>query len=422
MEQAGGVIIQVLYTVEDFLWMWGILRMPLTKDKRKLLGAGTSFAAFLLLEGIWGLGENADVILLMVRCVLAVIIFSNKVAEIIVKFWFSVFYMNIVEEPVEMILHLTIQTHQSDAIFVLWKTIDVIFVLMLAVAILQKYGDWIQEISLKAYLTGLGLAFCAAGMGAFTRMAAETMTVGEAFFYQGISLVLEEFIYFMGILLAYINVLKKRYQRENREKDELLAKTKQHYDAQRQYMQEIRKIRHDMNAHLQMLRACLNDAKENRAREYLDQMLGRSDFTKIKDIDVGNDLINAVIEGELLRSEDLQLHCVGKLPLDTSVNDYDLCVIFSNLLSNAREACEKLEKSNKVIEVRIRQMKQHFVLEVENPVEWEIQMDDVITGTTKEDKDRHGYGMRNVREAVEKYGGTVEFPKKAGAFVVSVCL
>ncbi len=104
------------------------------------------------------------------------------------------------------------------------------------------------------------------------------------------------------------------------------------------------------------------------------------------------------------------------------VADHDLCCIFANLLSNGREACERLSEKKKEIVLRMRQKDGKMVLLVENPVEWDVDVGNLISHTTKEDAEDHGYGLLNVKETVESYGGDFEICVRDGIFQATVIL
>ena len=42
--------------------------------------------------------------------------------------------------------------------------------------------------------------------------------------------------------------------------------------------------------------------------------------------------------------------------------------------------------------------------------------------TTKKNKNAHGYGLKNVKEIVEKYQGNLQIKKTEGKFIVSIIL
>ena len=42
--------------------------------------------------------------------------------------------------------------------------------------------------------------------------------------------------------------------------------------------------------------------------------------------------------------------------------------------------------------------------------------------TTKSDKKNHGFGIRNVKDTVNKYGGSIEYGIKSGWFEVEILI
>ena len=74
---------------------------------------------------------------------------------------------------------------------------------------------------------------------------------------------------------------------------------KEYYDAQVKYINEIRSIRHDMQAHMIVLQYYLESENYEKAREYLGDMKRhqRSETLVVKD--TGNDLINAIVSDTL---------------------------------------------------------------------------------------------------------------------------
>ena len=65
-----GAFMQILYTVEELLWMRGILQVEFTKKKARLVAAGMLFAAALAFQGILGGGENTAPVFIGIRMAL----------------------------------------------------------------------------------------------------------------------------------------------------------------------------------------------------------------------------------------------------------------------------------------------------------------------------------------------------------------
>lgn len=96
--------------------------------------------------------------------------------------------------------------------------------------------------------------------------------------------------------------------------------------------------------------------------------------------------------------------------------------MFGNLLDNAIEACEKIRKIEKWI--RIRMQKRHEVLsiQIENSIEndpkersGEILSDKILQGV-------HGYGLKNVRQIVDKHKGIYSYQIKTNSFLTSIVM
>lgn len=95
------------------------------------------------------------------------------------------------------------------------------------------------------------------------------------------------------------------------------------------------------------------------------------------------------------------------ITLDTSIKlsttqipltDYDLTIVLGNLFDNAITACNDVE--NAVITVKLQTIRNTFTIYVENS----------YNASKKHSSDNdfdfiHGYGLKNVKNSVEKYNG-----------------
>lgn len=196
------------------------------------------------------------------------------------------------------------------------------------------------------------------------------------------------------------------------------------FEEQEKYIQEVRSIKHDMQAHLLVLQYCLEDGKYEEAKKYLQTMRSKDFGESVeRDINVGNSLVNEIIKEYLAKSVDkICFFYKGELPKKTIVADYDLCTIFSNLISNAVEACQKLRSTEKEIHMKISTDEENLRIIMRNPVEWIVEKNMLGNGTTKEDKASHGYGLSNVRAVVEKYNGELKYICEDHFFSVEIVL
>jgi sensor histidine kinase regulating citrate/malate metabolism len=176
-----------------------------------------------------------------------------------------------------------------------------------------------------------------------------------------------------------------------------------------------------MYAHMMVLSHYLRKEEYNKAQEYLHKVMNISIFQNATFIDVGNDMINALISQRIHESNSqITISTSGFFPEKFWLEDMDLCVLFSNLISNSVEACEKLIYKEKEIVLVIEEGEKGVSFLIKNPTETEFKDGNFDWGTTKEDKQNHGYGLRNIKHIVEKYHGEMEIFCKDGLVLVKI--
>jgi sensor histidine kinase regulating citrate/malate metabolism len=84
------------------------------------------------------------------------------------------------------------------------------------------------------------------------------------------------------------------------------------------------------------------------------------------------------------------------------------------------EACEKLIYKEKEIVLKIEENEKGVSFLIQNPTEMEFEEGVIKWKTTKEDKENHGYGLRNIKHIVEKYSGDMEISCKDGLVLVKI--
>ena len=181
---------------------------------------------------------------------------------------------------------------------------------------------------------------------------------------------------------------------------------KEYYDAQIKYINEIRSIRHDIQAHMIVLQYYLESENYEKAKAYLGDMKRCQNMSSIVMKDTGHDLVNAIVSDCFSRSsKSIEFEIDGVLPEHLSLSEYDICTLFSNWFSNAREACEKLVYTSPVIRM-----------------EWKVMIKDSQFISSKSDKEMHGFGTKNIIKVVKQNGGKIKFLVTEGMFRVELVL
>lgn len=94
--------------------------------------------------------------------------------------------------------------------------------------------------------------------------------------------------------------------------------------------------------------------------------------------------------------------------MDYALAALDICTIFSNMLDNAMEAVSCLSAEQRVISVSIRKNNHFLLIHEKNYTGVKPVIVDGQIKSTKKNKDRHGFGISNIKEAAAKYDGDVQ--------------
>ena len=97
------------------------------------------------------------------------------------------------------------------------------------------------------------------------------------------------------------------------------------------------------------------------------------------------------------------------------IEPLDVSTIFGNGLDNAIEASEKLPEEQRAILVKAGKMQNFFSVLIENNC-----LQD--SGNTNDDDFLHGFGISNMRKAVEKYDGQLMSKCENGKFTLKILI
>lgn len=178
---------------------------------------------------------------------------------------------------------------------------------------------------------------------------------------------------------------------------------------------------HDLKNQIIALRAEENVEKRN---AYLKQM-----ENDIKSYEAQNKTGNHVLD-TLLTSKNLYcikhgitLTSVANGALLNHMDIIDITTIFGNALDNAIEYEKKIEdKEKRLIHVSVFSQKGFLVMRFENYFEGKLNLKEGIPKTTKRDKNFHGYGLKSIQYAVQKYDGVVNVVQKDSWFELTILM
>lgn len=193
-----------------------------------------------------------------------------------------------------------------------------------------------------------------------------------------------------------------------------------------QYSQAER-LRHDLKNHVFALRGLWEEQAWEKLGEYLGRMEANARFGTNEEA-TGNRAMDALLcqKRKMAEEKKIDWECDVRIPKHCRINEFDLCVLFGNILDNALEACERLRQGREEQEIRpfIRvhagPVKSCFLLEVKNSMSAAERPKRELTG--KENPHGHGLGLLNVGDVVRRYDGALHKKIQDDVFDISVLL
>ena len=195
----------------------------------------------------------------------------------------------------------------------------------------------------------------------------------------------------------------------------------------------IRSVKHDMKNHMAVLQNLIQkrySGEDEEIQQYFEGM-----YQSVEQLDnrvhTGNAVSDAVVESKFRyaakRVKGIRLDAKGFMLSDAvTIKAYDMGIILNNGLDNAIEACirmrEKQPEAEAYITIRSFKAKNMYFIEIENSFDGValFHKDSGLPISTKEDKEVHGIGLKNIRKCAVKYGGDMDCIVKGTRFILSV--
>ncbi len=190
--------------------------------------------------------------------------------------------------------------------------------------------------------------------------------------------------------------------------------------AQESFVNFAKQNRHDMRHHNALLVDYLERGDVNGAKEYLlqhDALIVETTLKKYCE----NVVANAVIRRYARRSENsgISFSVEANIPEQLPLTAPETGELFSNLLENAYEACEKV-KCGAYIALTVHTDHESLRLELRNSVA--IQTVFHESGLPLTTKEGGGAGTRSTATIVQRYGGMLRFTQEDDVFITQIIL
>ena len=230
----------------------------------------------------------------------------------------------------------------------------------------------------------------------------------------------------MNILLFYlINDILKREIRV-RESDIFRLRAKNQTDTYRSISENFvkqRKVTHEYKNQILCIESLINTGNYEELKNYIKNINGHLS-TELDYIKTNNVIVDAILNSKYRETLEKGIMFIFQLnDLSTiEIEDEDIVVILSNLLSNAIEACEKYS-GKKVIKLKFIKDGDDIIISVKNTYNGKLEIrDGEIQSSKLTDIDEHGIGIKNIIDVIEKYQGSYTIQNDKEEFYFSIML
>ena len=103
-------------------------------------------------------------------------------------------------------------------------------------------------------------------------------------------------------------------------------------------------------------------------------------------------------------------HALDSLPYD------EIAILFGNLFDNAIEAAKK--STGKIVKLDVCIQDVYLSVFIKNTIDKSV----LAMLTTKDNKEYHGFGIKNIKGIVDKYKGIIQFDEENGYFICDILI
>lgn len=397
------------------------MSMRASADWRRRLAAGCLVLLTGILMNFLRLSSAYPVLYLFFALLLFYLLIEQAAfRNVVIVFWavgviFSVDTISYV--LVRLIRHIT-HYHLNQ-----WQDICTSVITIMILGIVFGLIAHNQKTALGELSAGYYVAFliiCVANASVLVLIERELMNAHGEFAVIYIMLVLSSLVQ-----MAFVFVLASSnhwHYKNEKLKEQYLEMQTEHYRYLEERNLDTKKFRHDLRGHILVVKECIREEKWDELGQYIDRVCGEIEHIPGY-LSVKNETVDAILNyyHTQFTKRDCAFEVKGSLPQRCCVQAYDLCTIFSNLMSNALESVEQLTQKGSV-ELSVHFDDTLIYIREKNTCNGSLNRNGDEIVTSKQDKELHGFGIRNIRDSVKRYSGTVDIEVTGHNFVIDIIL
>lgn len=188
--------------------------------------------------------------------------------------------------------------------------------------------------------------------------------------------------------------------------------------------EDMRKFRHDVSEHINVIGYCIENGRYDEAAEYLEKTKLGFEHARLKKY-TGIASIDAVLSDkeESMRDKGIKFSIQQSfIGLPNAIDAFDVCTVIINVLTNAIRACEELPEEEKEILFVLDSDGKQLYLSEKNACHKKIKFSQDHCPISDKTEKNHGLGSKNIQAVVKKYDGDICYLIKDDQFCIEVVL
>lgn len=303
----------------------------------------------------------------------------------------------------QLVCMVLLPLHVSNSVVFFWILVD--FLALFAFFYFTQRRFTIDEISFRedavAALTAM-IVFAISNVGFISNNAAA--------FFGGSAVIftIRSFVDICGVLMLTLEDRQRMVTRLRTDLNTINRMMESQYQQYQEYKQSSELVNqhfHDLKHQLTVL-AMEDDSKKR--QQYLNEISQDIHLYNVG-VKTDNKIADVILtrKNAYFKQHHIIFTCIANGSLLNMINTMDLCSLLGNSLDNATESVEQVHDPEKrMINLRIVNKGNFIIYQVENYTTAQQNFTD-LPQTTKQDKKRHGYGLKSIRRIAHKYNGTM---------------
>lgn len=194
-----------------------------------------------------------------------------------------------------------------------------------------------------------------------------------------------------------------------------IAAAQMHLESLKESQEQTIIYRHDMRHHLNLISAFLADNNTAATKKYIAEVEEAIDSTVVEKY-CNNYTVNLILYSYLKKAKEEQIAVETQISLKEKnlVSDMDLCVIFSDAIENAINACMRIPNTkDRALKIICTNKNDKLLIQITNSYEGTIKFVDDLPVSAE---NTHGFGTKSIAAVAQKYSGVYSFTADNNVF------